>query len=353
MAEIGFATTLSVPRAYFAVDRPPLRATRRLRLITAAAGTALYLLLWAAGVGKHDPRLLLVAPLPFALALSAGYAGVMNAAGRLRLEGGIAVAESVFILGLALAATTVMSALSATLLALTVGRSAGTVARIVAVRGLPQTSAAVSGVLRTQAWFAAATTVIVLQGQADLLAIGLIGSLSLAGVYGPLLRTAYGFLLIAEALSWGMYGGADHQAEGRSGGDPARSWLVASVALGAGFGVLFVVVAGPLLEFLLQRDIEGLTTPILLFGALILVRFVSFGMLIQIMREGRQRRQIPVLAAAAVVLIAGSWVGARESSMVILVVSRLASELVILAGYARVTQLARTPAVMAVANPGD
>ena len=57
---------------------------------------------WAAGLGHHDPRFLLLAPLPLALALSAGYAGVMNASGALRYEGAIAVAESALIVSLVL-----------------------------------------------------------------------------------------------------------------------------------------------------------------------------------------------------------------------------------------------------------
>src|SRR4051812_42018531 len=56
-AEVGFGTTLAVPATYYGVERPPLRATRALRLGTALAGSALYVLLWGAGLGNRDPTL--------------------------------------------------------------------------------------------------------------------------------------------------------------------------------------------------------------------------------------------------------------------------------------------------------
>src|ERR687886_225682 len=53
-AELGFATTLSIPRPTFGVAEPPLKATSRLRLVAALGGSLLYLALWAAGLGGHD-----------------------------------------------------------------------------------------------------------------------------------------------------------------------------------------------------------------------------------------------------------------------------------------------------------
>jgi O-antigen/teichoic acid export membrane protein len=204
------------------------------------------------------------------------------------------------------------------------------------VRRLPHTGEPVAGVLRTQSWFALGNGVIVIQGQADLVILGFAGSFTLAGVYGPLLRTAYSALLIAEALSWGLYGRVGTALEGgRSDREATRSWIIAATALGSAIALVFVLVAQPLLEFLLDREVDGVTGAIALFGVLIVVRFVSFSLSTRIVRAGRQRRQIPVLAIAAVVLAGGALVGALAESIIALAAVRLASELVLLVGYAR------------------
>src|SRR5919199_983010 len=89
------------------------------------------------------------------------------------------------------------------------GRAGGTLARAILVRDLPQSTDGAPGPLfRAQLPFAVATVAIVFQGQADMLAIGFFGTLALAGLYGPLLRTTYSTLLSAEAFSWGLYGDA-------------------------------------------------------------------------------------------------------------------------------------------------
>src|ERR671938_587583 len=182
-AELGFQTTLSIPRPTFGTSAPPLRATGRVRVASALAGSLLYVVLWGAGLGSHGAVFLLVAPLPFLLALSYGYAG-------------------------------------------------GTLARAILVRDLPQSAeAAVGPLFRAQLPFALATLAIVFQGQADMLAIGFFGTLGLAGLYGPLLRTAYSTLLSAEAFSWGLYGDA-HPDERPGGGLLARHWRAATMALG-------------------------------------------------------------------------------------------------------------------------
>src|SRR5919108_4490163 len=103
LADIGFATTLSVPRPYFGTNRPPVRGTRRARLSAALGGAGLYVVLWAAGLGGHDPRFLIVAALPSVLALSYGYSGVINAAGPPWWEGTGALVEAALGLVLALA----------------------------------------------------------------------------------------------------------------------------------------------------------------------------------------------------------------------------------------------------------
>ena len=77
------------------------------------------------------------------------------------------------------------------------------------VRRLPQSTVEyLPRVVRAQLPFALAAIAFVVQGQADILAVGFFSSLALAAVYAPLLRTAYSTLLSAEALSWGLFGSA-------------------------------------------------------------------------------------------------------------------------------------------------
>src|SRR5918911_1079633 len=271
MAELGFQTPLSIPRPTFGTAAPPLRATGRVRVVSALAGSLLYLVLWGAGLGMHGAVFLLVAPLPFLLALSYGYAGAMNASGRLRIEGAVSVAESVAIVAIAVLGSLAGSALTWSLVALTVGRAGGTLARAILVRDLPQSAeAAVGPLFRAQLPFALATLAVVFQGQADMLAIGFFGTLGLAGLYGPLLRTTYSTLLSAEAVSWGLYGDA-HPDE-----RPAAGLL-----------------AQPFLHFLLHRSLPDLTVPVALFSVVIVLRFAALVLNVDILRAGRQRDEIP------------------------------------------------------------
>src|SRR4051794_38294772 len=94
VGELGLGTTLSIPNVTFGTDGPPLRGTRALRVGSAALGSVLFTVLWAAGLGGHDPVLLIAVPLPFAIALALGYAGAMNASGLLRYEGAVSAGES-------------------------------------------------------------------------------------------------------------------------------------------------------------------------------------------------------------------------------------------------------------------
>ena len=333
LAELGFGTTLSIPRPTFGTAAPPLRATARVRIASALAGSLLYVVLWGAGLGSHDAVFLLVAPLPFLLALSNGYAGAMNASGRLRIEGAASVAESVAIVVVAVVGSLFGSALTWSLVALTVGRAGGTLARAILVRDLPQsTEAAVGPLFRAQLPFALATLAIVFQGQADMLAIGFFGTLGLAGLYGPLLRTTYSTLLSAEAFSWGLYGDA-HPEEHTPGGRLARHWRSASIALGAVLAIGFALLAEPFLRFLLDRSLPDLTVPIALFAVVIVVRFAALVLNVEILRAGRQRDEIPVLAVASVVLAVGAVVAARTASISGLAGARLASEAITAAGY--------------------
>src|ERR687885_2193531 len=332
LAELGFGTTLSIPRPTFGISAPPLRATARVRVGSALAGSLPYLVLWGAGFGSHGAVFLLVAPLPFLLALSYGYSGAMNASGRLRIEGAVSIAESLAIVAIAVVGTLVGSALTWSLVALTVGRAGGTLARAILVRDLPQSNDGAPGPLfRAQLPFALATVAIVFQGQADMLAIGFFGTLALAGLYGPLLRTTYSTLLSAEAFSWGLYGDA-HPGERPGAGLLARHWRAASMALGVVLAISFAFLAEPFLRFLLDRSLPDLTLAIALFAVVIVLRFAALVLNVDILRAGRQRDEIPVLAVASAVLAIGAVLAARSASIAGLAGTRLASEAITAAG---------------------
>lgn len=349
LAELGFATTLSIPRPTFGLAEPPLRATTGFRLVAALGGSLLYVGLWGAGLGGHDAVFLLVAPLPFSLALSYGYSGAMNASGMLRLEGAISVAESAVILAIALAGAFVGSALTWALLALAVGRAAGTLARAACARRIPQSPVTrVPGLRRAQLPFALATLAIVFQGQADMVAIGFFGSLMVAGVYGPLVRTSYSTLLSAEALSWGLYGGA-HPDEREDAGPLARRWRPLAIVLGVVLAVLFALLAQPFLRLLLDRSLPDLTVPVLLLAGVIVARFVTLVLNVEILRAGRQRDEIPVLGLASAVLAVGGVFAASADSIEALAAVRLASEVVIAGGYFLVSR--RPPALVRRSTP--
>src|SRR5919197_259767 len=225
LAELGFATTLSIPRPTFGTAATPLRATGRVRVVSALAGGLLYVVLWGAGLGSHGAVFLLVAPLPFLLALSYGYAGAMNASGRLRIEGAASVAESVAIVVIAVVGSLAGSALTWSLVALTVGRAGGTLARAILVRDLPQSTEAAA------------------------------------------------------------------------------------------------------------EPVFGAQLPFALFAVVIVVRFAALVLNVEILRAGRQRDEIPVLAVASVVLAVGAVVAALTASVSCLAGARLASEAITAAGY--------------------
>jgi polysaccharide biosynthesis protein PslH len=190
----------------------------------------------------------------------------------------------------------------------------------------------VPGAGRAQLPFALATVAIVFQGQADMVAIGFFGSLALAGVYGPLVRTAYSTLLSAEAVSWGLYGGA-HPDEREDAGPLARRWRPLALGLGVVLAVLFALLAEPFLRLLLDRPLPGLTTAVLLFSLVVVARFVTLVLNVEILRAGRQRDEIPVLGLASCVLAVGGVFAARAHSIDALAAVRLGSELLIAGGY--------------------
>lgn len=333
LAELGLATSMSIPDVAFETDSPPLRATRRLRLSAAVLGSLLYLSLWAAGLGGREPELLLVAPLPMALALGYGYAGAMNASARLRYEIPVSVGESVLILALALLGGIALPALTVSLAALAIGRGAGTVARALLVRRMPQSPVAdVAGTFRAQLPFALATLGWVVQGQIDMVAIGFVGGLALAAVYGPLVRTAYSTVLSAEALSWALFGGANpEEADGASG--LARRWRPLMLASGVVVAFAFVVLAEPFLELLLDRDPGDIGVAIALLGLVIVARFGTLTLHVDLVRAGRQGAEVPALGASAALLgVAGGFAAAADS-LTWMAAARLASEVLIAAWF--------------------
>jgi O-antigen/teichoic acid export membrane protein len=340
VADIGFQTTLSVPGAYFRIAEPPVRGTRHVRFAAATGGALLYVVLWGAGLGGHDARFLIVTPLPVVLALSYGYSGVVNAAGALWWEGGVALVEAtVVLLVTLLLVLTSDAALVAALLGLLAGRGLGLAARVLVIRRLPRSELAPASVGRTQAPFAVSTVLNVAQGQIELLALGFVSSFALAGVYGPLLRTAAGLVLVAEAVSWGLYGGVGKTPERQQ--RLVRAWTGVGLGLGCAFAVAFALLAHPFLEFLLGRSVADARGAIVLLALVIATRFGSFVLTVRLVRAGRQREQVPVVAAAALVLAVLGPIAAASGSLTGLAGSRLATEAVIAVGY---LALVRRPA---------
>src|ERR671924_156305 len=320
LAELGFATTLSLPRLTFGTAEPPLRATERLRVGAAFGGAGLYSVLWAAGLGGHDPVLLLVAPLPFALAISSSYSGAMNASGMLRVEGAVSLAESVAILAIASIGSFHGSAFTWALLGLTLGRAGGTIAR-------------------AQLPFALATLAIVVQGQADMLAIGFFGSLAVAGVYGPLLQTTYAPLLSAEALD-----------ELGDSGWLARHRRAAGLCLGVLLAGAFALLAEPFLRFLLHRPLPDLTPAVSLFALVVVARFVALVFNVEVLRAGRQRDEIPILGLASLALALGGALAAAAGSLTGPARARLRSEVIIAVGYVLLARRASAQPAPALAD---
>lgn len=331
LAEMGMMTSLSLPRKYFGVDAPPLRATRAARWAAAAAGSGAYGLLWLAGLGSHEPVFLLGLPLPFLLALSYGYTGAMNFGGALKAEGLITAGEGVVLLGAAFAIDRTTSALVAALVALSVSRAVGTVARVVVLRNLPRHEAArVPGVARQQLWFLGSTGAIALHGHLDVLVLGFFsGTYVLLDVYYPLLRTCYTAFLVAEGLSLAMYATDDTTARSRL----VRHWRVTGIALGLLGGAVVLAAADPLIDVLLDRRVEGLAAAVALFAILIPVRFGSYVVSVDLVRAGRQAARIPVLVVGMLFLLAGAIVGWRTDSVTWLAGFRLASEAAVTLGF--------------------
>jgi O-antigen/teichoic acid export membrane protein len=333
LAEMGLATTLSMPKVVFGTDGPPLRGTRRLRLWAGVLGCLVYVLLWVGGVGKHNAALLILIPLPYLLAVASGYSGAMNAAGKLRYEIPISIGETIVILAIALLGSIVLPALTVSLLGLVVGRGLGLIARTLLMKNIPLSDQPrVPRAARAQLPYALATVAFVVQGQADMVVIGFFGALATAAVYGPLLRTAYSTLLSAEGLSWALFGSANPD-ESEQQGWIARRWRTMMIIAGVVVAALFVGLAHPFLHFLLNRKLPNITSAIVLFGVVIAVRFVSLTLHVDILRAGRQSREVPVLAVGAILLAGLSLLAASAGSLTGLAAARLASEAPIMVGF--------------------
>ncbi len=339
LAEMGTMTSLSLPLEYFGVAGPPLRGTRRLRIGAALGGSALVGAFLAAGIGSRESVFLIVLPLPFLLALSYGYAGALNAAGALGLEGWISTIEAAVTLAGTALLFLVVSPAAAALLALTLARSLGTLARAAALRGRAADPTPLERVVRRQGAFLVTTAAIVIHGQLDLVALGFLSGFTLIAVYGALVRTAYTTFLVAEGLTLAMYSLGGLEGEARW----LRRWRSAGLLIGIALGVVFLVSAQPLLEWVLNRPIHHLTVPIALFAVLIPIRFFGYVQSVDIVRGGRQAARIPVLGVAIAVLLTGAVIGGALDSISWLAAFRLASETLVTVGFLLVVQ--RLPTV--------
>lgn len=335
LGEAGFATSFSVPRAYFGERIAPVRATRLLRVGAASCGSALYLLLWGIGVGQHSAVLLVALPLPGLLALGYGYAGALNAARRMHLEGAISIGETAFIVVAAATLAFIIDPVAACLLALVVGRGVGTLVRSTFAAPGRERSA-ISATFRVQFPFLGTSAAIVAQGQVDVLVIGAIGSFAFLGTYGPLLRCVYGVMLVAEAISWALMSLPIEEWHGRRG--LARSWEAIAVVTGILLAAAVVGLANPVLHVLLDSSADVSLLSLALLAAVIPVRFFAFTRSVRLVREGAQARRIPWLITSAIVLALASGFGARGGSFVILAAGRLCAEGLLAAGYGFATR---------------
>jgi O-antigen/teichoic acid export membrane protein len=344
IGDIGFQTSLSLPRAYYGVEDPPLLATRRLRYLAAASGSVLYLGLVAGGLGGSDPHLWLLGPVPFLLAVSLGLSGAMNAVGKLELEGRIAIAESIVSAGLAvLIGYSANDALTGAFAGLTGGRAVGLALRLLAVAGLPQSRRRLVGTSwRKQRGFVVSNAALIVQGQADLLTLGMLGSVALAAAYGPLLRLAFTAALLGEAVAWAVF-----YRERRARGGPlypdsrlGRHPVISAVGLGALISLCFAAVA-PAMVHLISPDIPVSATAVVLLALVIPVRFAVLAISVEIVRYGSQMRRVPSLVLSSVAVVAGTAVAAAAASVEGVATARLASEVLLFVGLGAVVPRVR------------
>jgi len=104
--------------------------------------------------------------------------------------------------------------------------------------------------------------------------------------------------------------------------------------------VFFAALAEPFLHLILNRNMHGLAVPIALCSVMIVARFGALVLNVDILRAGRQREQIPIVAVAAGVLVAGAIVAALAHSITGVASARLLSEVLIAVGFVTVSRLA-------------
>jgi hypothetical protein len=345
VGDIGFQTSLSLPRAYYDVEDPPLVATRRLRYFAAACGSLIYLALVAGGLGRSDAHLWLLGPLPFLLAVSLGLSGAMNAVGKLQIEGRIAVTESIAAAALAVATgRATHDALTGAFVGLTAGRAVGLALRLATVARLSQSRLPLVGSLwRRQRGFAVSNAALIFQGQGELVTLGMLGTVALAAAYAPLLRLAFTAALLGEALAWAIFF-REREARGRAlypDSGLGRHPIVSAFGLGAVISLCFAAVA-PAVVHLISPDITVSATAVALLALVIPVRFAVLGISVEIVRYGMQIRRVPSLVLSSGALVAGTLVAAAVESVQGVASARLASEVVLCVAFAVVVPRVRT-----------
>jgi hypothetical protein len=165
-----------------------------------------------------------------------------------------------------------------------------------------------------------------------MLAIGFAGTLAIAAVYGPLIRTSVSALLGTESLAWGLYGAA-HPDERGEPGWMGRHWRLLALLASVASAIAFALLAEPFLRFILDRSLPDLTNAVILLAFAIVGRAAWLVLNVSIVRAGRQREETPVMAIAGIALAVGAAIAARENSVTGLAAARLASEAVIAAGF--------------------
>jgi hypothetical protein len=346
LGDVGFQTSLSLPRAYYGVEDPPLVATRRVRYVAATCGSLIYLGLVGAGLGRSDAHLWLLGPLPFTLALSLGLSGAMNAVGMLEIEGRIAIAESLVSAVLSVGiGQWAGDPLAGACVGLTAGRAIGLAFRSLATARLPQSRVrCLGGLWRKQQGFILSNVALIFQGQADLLMLGMLGTVALAAAYAPILRLAYTAALLAEALAWALFfrerrarGGALYP-DSRLGRHP----VISAASVGTLISVAFVA-GSPAIVHLISPNIPVSPVAVVLLGLVIPVRFAIFALSLDIVRHGRQVHRVPSLVFSSIVLAAGTLLAAAMGSAGGVATARLMSEILLTGAFGIVAR--RVPAL--------
>ncbi len=336
IAEAGFATAFSASSRYYDVDVADLLGrTRRVRVGLAGAASLLLLVLLGAGFAGGSPGLYWALPLPFAIALSTGYSGAFGRVGRLTVEGRIAAFENATAIVACLAISTLHLGLGAIIASIGLVRLAATGVRAHRLSRLvgpiSQSSGPVSGI----SVFGVFTGLTVLQGQADLVVLGLVNFTATAGMYAPLVRIAYAPALFAEALTFAIL---PTLASRHSGRDPER--VLTKTLLLAG-----VVAAGTV--FLTARTLFGLVVGtqfsissvlLTILAACTFVRFLAYGSGAILTARGQQLWKTVVTGLAAFTILVCSWVGVSHESVSLVAMGRLGSELLLVGGFATGTR---------------